>query len=95
MDADGAEEVFLRAHVDGRGVLIVIDVHPTLGNRLFLYDSPNVGAPSTPQNRPYAFHYGGHFYLAWAGIASDRASFLELVRYSGESFHSQVLTIPR
>jgi len=95
MDADGAEEVFLRAHVDGRGVLIVLDVHPDLGNRLFLYESPNVGTPSTPQSRPYAFHYGGHFYLAWAGVASEQASFLELIRYSGESFHAQALTIPR
>ena len=95
MDADGVEEVFLRTSIDGRGVLIVIDVHPVLGNRLFLHESPNVGTPSTPQNRPYAFHYGGHFYLAWAGIASDQASFLELIRYSGESFYAQALTIPR
>ncbi|MFT5681397.1 MAG: hypothetical protein ACI8RZ_002303 [Myxococcota bacterium] len=95
MDADGAEEIFLRTLVDGRGTLIVLDVHPTLGNRLFLYASPNAGTPSAPQNKPFAFHYGGHFYMAWAGVASSQTSFLELVRYSGESFRSQMLTIPK
>ncbi len=95
MDADGQEEIFLRALVAGTGTLIVLDVHPELGNRIFLYASPNVGTPAAPQNRPFAFHYGGHFYLAWAGIASSQASFLEVVRYAGESFRSQALTIPK
>ena len=95
MDKDGTEEIFLRAHLNGSGVLIVLDVHPTLGNRIFLYASNNVGSPGTPQNKPFAFQYSGHFYLAWAGIASTRSSFVELVRYSGESFHSQLLDVPK
>lgn len=89
MDADGVEEIFLRTRFNDQGTIIVLDVHSTLGNRLFLFDAPSVAMPNTP----FAFHYGGHFYFSWGGILSTQASFLELVRFAGESFYAQTIEI--
>ena len=89
MDKDGVEEIILRTRLSDQGTIIVLDVHATLGNRIFLFDSPNIAMPNTP----FAFHYGGHFYFSWGGIVSSQGSFLELVRYSGESFYAQTIEI--
>jgi hypothetical protein len=92
LDKDGVVEVFFRARLDDEGALLVLDVHPTLGNRLFIFRVEDAAPASGEALPPFAFTYGGSPYLAWVGAAGS-AGFVELVRTADQGFRSERLVI--
>jgi len=94
IDGDGVVEVIFRARLDEQGALLVLDVHQTLGNRLFLFRAEDAAPAAGTAGAPFAFTYGGGTYLAWVGN-TEQAGFVELVRYDGTSVRSERLLVER
>lgn len=92
IDRDGVVEVVFRGRVDDQGALIVLDVHPELGNRLFLFRAEDAAPAGGAASPPFAFTYGGHPYFAWTG-SNGPSSFIELLRHDGQSLRSERLTL--
>lgn len=95
LDNDGERETVLRVRSEKRGLLLVLDVHPELGNRLFAFGTNNVATISGAAEAPFGFQLGGAPYLAWVGVASPNENFVETLRYDGISFRLDPIVMSR
>lgn len=93
IDRDGVVEVIFRARLDEQGAVLVLDVHESLGNRLFLFSAEDAAPAQGEAGAPFAFTYGGSPYVAWVGNVGQ-ARFVELIRYDGLSVRSERLVLP-
>ena len=96
VDVDGTPELFLRAEIDGAGVLLAVDlVDPGSGRpgapaRVFVLEAPRVKADARIADMPFSFRRGDFVYLAWGGAevtgATSRRHFINVVRFDGTGF---------
>lgn len=93
VDKDGVVEVIFRGRLDEQGAVVVLDVHESLGNRLFAFHVEDAAPAEGEAGPPFAFTYGGSPYVAWVGNM-EQAGFVELIRYDGLSMRAERLVLP-
>ncbi len=96
LDRDRVPEMFVRAVVDGEGMLLVVDPYEKSGAasirdaRVFALDEPGVRSDRRVSETPWTFRKGDFVYLAWAGSEvtgpTSRRRFLVVVRTDGEGY---------
>ena len=85
LDDDGTDEKVLRAVVDEKEVVLILDKDDILGNRTFIYSTKHARNGDRPAAAPFAIKVEDQILFCWSGL-ENRKAYLEIVFSQDGSF---------